>query len=337
MTIIDKIKAFKQKSNLTKHEHLVLGTIEAIDDGILRRDDKMPSINLMIKESGYSRKTIYDAYEELKNRGLIESKMGKGYFVSSDQTTIIRNVALLLFTFQRFQQEFYNAFRKELGDKFRIDVYFHHNNMDVFQSILANIKSRYGYYVIAPIQDKTLVPILEQFDHKRMLIVDRYLPLDQKYSFISQEFEDSIYSKLIDLIPFIKKYKAFIMYFKPNSILPAEILHAFKRFSDKYEVNGIVEEAYPLGSVQKENLYFCVDDNTLWDLLRDASQKEYEIGKDVGVLSLDDHIVKEMIHGGITTISSDFKEMGRKAAKQIKSGTVTREFMSLSLLQRNSL
>ncbi|SNY94860.1 GntR family transcriptional regulator [Flagellimonas pacifica] len=337
MTLIDKIIEFKKKSNLTKHEHLVLGTIEAIDDGVLNRDDKMPSINLMIKESGYSRKTIYDAYEELKKRGLIESKMGKGYFVSSDQTAIIRSVALLLFTFQRFQQEFYNAFRKELGDKFRIDVYFHHNNIDVFKSILANIKSKYGYYVIAPIQNPSLIPLLEQFDHKRMLIVDRYLPLNQKFSFISQEFEDSIYSKLIDLIPDIKKYKAFIMYFKPNSILPVEILHAFKRFSDKYEVHGIIEESYEPGGVEKGNLYFCVDDNTLWDLLRDASQKEYEIGKDVGVLTLDDHIVKEMIHGGLTSISSDFKEMGRKAAKHIKSEGTTREFMSLSLIKRKSL
>lgn len=337
MTLIDKISELKQKNNLTKHEHLVLGTIEAINDGILDREDKMPSINLMIKESGYSRKTIFDAYEELKNRGLIESKMGKGYFVSSDRTNIIRKVALLLFTFQRFQQEFYNAVRKELGDKFHIDVFFHHNNLDVFKSILANIKSNYGFFVISPIQDSSLIPLLEEIDHKRLLLVDRYLPLKQKFSFISQEFEDSVYSKLIDLIPDIKKYDVFVLFFRPNSILPMEILSAFNRFIDKYEVNGVVEEHYGAGQVAKGRLYFCVDDNTLWDVLKDATQKNYKIGEDVGILSQDDHVVKEMIHGGITTISTDFKEMGRKAASHIKSGDTTREFMPLSLIKRNSL
>jgi DNA-binding LacI/PurR family transcriptional regulator len=41
--------------------------------------------------------------------------------------------------------------------------------------------------------------------------------------------------------------------------------------------------------------------------------------KDIGMISYNDSLLKEVIEGGITTISTDFKLMGKQLAEMIKN------------------
>lgn len=337
MSLISKIMTLKENHNLLKHEQLVQGVIEAIDGGVLKRGDQLPSINNMVSELGYARKTIVKAYEELKDRGLVESKKLKGYFIVSEETKVTLKIALLLFALQRFQEEFYNTFRKELGKRFQIDVFFHHNNISIFETILSNIRGKYGKYVIAPIPNPETVSLLGSFSPEKLLIVDRYIKMPDTYSYISQEFAESTYLKLTELVPKIKEYKKFVLFFDTSSAVPIELFKAFKRFITDYGINGETQKKYKEGSVKKGNLYFCLTDTFLWDVLRDCRSKEYSVGRDVGILSHDDHVVKEIIFGGITTISSDFKHMAKMAADHVKSGEKTQIIMPMDLIKRNSL
>ncbi|MFS4466589.1 GntR family transcriptional regulator [Maribacter sp. 2210JD10-5] len=322
---------------LSKHEQLVLGIIEAIDSGVLKTGDQLPSINAMVAEMGFARKTIVKAYEELKERGLVESKKLKGYFIISEETKVTLKIALLLFSFQRFQEEFYNTFRKELGKRFQIDVFFHHNNLSMFESMMTNIMGKYGMYVIAPIQHPSVKVMLKAIAPKKLLVIDRFLSVGKEYSYISQEFEVSTYSKLVELLPSIRKFKKFNLFFLENADYPLGILKAYKRFLEDYKIQGEVLENYDSGMLEKGNLYFFISDTYLWEVLRDARNEEYIVGRDIGILSHDDHTVKELVAGGITTISTDFKEMARKAAKHIKNGETSQIIMPSNLIRRNSL
>ncbi|RKR14554.1 GntR family transcriptional regulator [Maribacter vaceletii] len=337
MSLIAKIKSLQGINSLSKHEQLVNGIIESIDSGIIGIGDKLPSINVMVKELGYARKTIVKAYEELKERGLVESKKLKGYFIISQETKVTLKIALLLFSLQRFQEEFYNAFRKELGKRYQIDVFFHHNNRSVFEGVLNTIRGKYGMYVIAPIPNTTLIPLIKTIDPKKLLIIDRYINLGNGYSYISQEFEESTYNKLVDLLPQISAYKKFILFYRDDADYPIGILNAFNRFCKDYTISGKVEAKYKASSIKKGNLYFFISDTFLWEVLRDAKNNEYMVGKDVGVLSHNDHVVKEIVFGGITTISTDFKEMAREAANHIKLQKTTKIIMPSNLIKRNSL
>lgn len=337
MSLIKKIRKLKKRHHLLKHEQLVQGVIEAIDEGILQRGDQLPSINNMVSELGYARKTIVKAYEELKDRGLVESKKLKGYFIISEETKVTLRIALLLFAFQRFQEEFYNTFRKELGKEFQIDVFFHHNNPSVFETIFSNVRGKYGKYVIAPIQRPEITELLKDIPPEKLLIVDRYLPLGEEYSYISQEFEESTYRRLIELLPEIRKYKRFILLFDEASDAPLEIRNAFDKFVADYELEGEVIQKYNQGSIKRGNLYFFVNDTYIWDTLKDCRNNEYIVGKDVGILSHDDHVVKEIVFGGITTISTNFKHMAKMAADHLKNGEKTQIIMPMALMKRNSL
>ena len=338
MPVVDRILKLKKNNSLSKHEHLVQGVIEAIDDHSLSVGDQLPSINTMVKEIGYARKTIFKAYEELKDRGLIESRKLKGYFLISQETNVTKKLALLLFAFQSFQEEFYNTFREEMGKRFQIDVFFHHNNCTILETILNNIKGKYGMYVIAPIQDRKVIPLLQDIDPEKLLIIDRYLYLGPAYSYIAQEFEEAIYDALIDLLSDIKKYDRFILLINEEADHPPiAIQQAFKRFTNDHNIEGEVKMSYSLGSVEKGNLYFILNDTILWYLLRDCVQKKYTIGKDIGILSQDDNVAKEIVYGGITTISTDFNEMAKLAANHIKFGEKTQLIVPSNLRIRNSL
>lgn len=119
MPLLDRILDLQNSHLLSKHEILVQSVVDAIGDNEFQVGDKLPSINIMVRDVGYARKTIVKAYEELKDRGLVESKNKQGYFVISQETGVVLRVALLLFAFQSFQEDFYNTLREELGKNFK--------------------------------------------------------------------------------------------------------------------------------------------------------------------------------------------------------------------------
>lgn len=335
--LLSFIKKLEEINSLSKHEQLVLGIIEAIDSGHLNVGDQMPSINVMVEKVGFARKTIVKAYEELKDRGLVESKKTKGYFVVSNKTKVFLKIALLMYSFQRFQQEFYNALRQEIGDRVQIDVFFHHNNQEVFETIFANIQGKYGMYVVVPIETKPIKRLLATLSPERLLIVDRFLDLGSDYSYVTQEFEHSTYNTLVQLLPKIKRYKKVILFFREDLDYPEGVLESFERFLTDYDVKGEVLRSYSDEVLKKNYLYLTISDADLWSLLKDCRDNNFRIGNDVGVVSFNDHVVKEIVSGGITTISTDFKKMASLTAKNLKTRSYTQAIVPTKLIDRNSL
>src|ERR1700753_4332010 len=80
--VFEKIKELEEVPSFSKHDRLVQGIINAIDEKLIARDDMLPSVNTMIKELHFSRETIVKGFRELISRGIIESKNRLGYFDS---------------------------------------------------------------------------------------------------------------------------------------------------------------------------------------------------------------------------------------------------------------
>ncbi len=335
--LFEKIHDLQNIISISKHEQIVFGIINAIESGILKVDDKLPSINEMVAEIGYARKTIVKAYTELKERGLVESKNLKGYYIVSIETNVTLKVALVLYAFHSFQEDFYNTVRKELGKRFQIDVFFHHNNLAIFKTIMDNVSRKYGAYIIAPIQDPEVPEILATIPPEKLILVDRHIPMPKNYNYASQEFEQITYEHLVDLAPSIKKYERFILFYKAHTDLPEGILYAFQQFIDDFNIKGEVVTDYKPKILKKKTAYFTISDSNLWQILKDARKLEYRIGRDIGILAHDENIVKEIAFGGITTISTDFELMAKKAAKFVKDGQEIQEVIPTYLRQRNSL
>lgn len=123
--------------------------------------------------------------------------------------------------------------------------------------MITNIKGKYGMYVIAPIQDDAVKPMLQTIAPNKLILVDRYLDLGPEYSFIAQEFENATYSTLVKLLPDIKKYKSMVLFFNSKTdYSPIGIRRAYERFLKDHGIKGSIEENYISGTIKKDTLYF---------------------------------------------------------------------------------
>ncbi|HPR85872.1 MAG TPA: substrate-binding domain-containing protein, partial [Prolixibacteraceae bacterium] len=84
-------------------------------------------------------------------------------------------------------------------------------------------------------------------------------------------------------------------------------------------------------------VYFVPSDRNLVRLVKMAAEKNLQLGKDVGIVSFNDTVLKEVVAGGITTISTDFQLMGQTLARMIQERSAEKIRNHSALIQRNSL
>ena len=61
------------------------------------------------------------------------------------------------------------------------------------------------------------------------------------------------------------------------------------------------------------------------------------LSKDLGIISYNDTLLKEIVEGGITTISTDFKKMGGRLAQMVMQKESIKIENTNNLIIRNSL
>ncbi len=335
--LISQIKKLDKIPDYTKRERIIAGVCNSIEDNYLIKGDSIPSINQLAFELGFARETIVKAYNVLKERGIVQSKQGLGFYISNDDLSTKMTIALVMYGFQTFQQTFYNTLRKSLGANYNIDVFFHHNNIVIYKSILDNIRLKYSTYIVAPIQSDKAAEYLTLFPSRKLLIVDRYQYLRDDVAHITQEFEVSLYEIFEALTTRFNAYKKVVLFFKEETDYPIEIKNTFTEFCSRENIACEIHEEYDIELLQKDVAYFTVGDGDLWNLIKDAKEADYILGKDIGVLSHNDSPVKAIMEGGITTFSTDFDLMARKAAKYLETRNLIKEIIPIKLIMRSTL
>lgn len=336
-TVFEKIRELEDMPAYSKHERFVEGIINAINEKIIGVGDSLPSVNAMIAGLGYARETVIKGYRELQGRGLIESKNRLGYFVADDNTQQSLKVALFMYTIDTFQEQFYRSFRNELGANVHLDVFFHHGNIEVFETMFSLVKNRYGMYVISPIHHPRTKELLNTIPRHKLVMFDRYEPLEGDFNYVVQEFEKSSYAIFEQLSDVIRKFDKMIFYHNPDSLFPPEIVRSFQKFIQKHHIKGKILREYEPGSVEKGVVYYVNENAELWNLLRDCNAKKIKPGKDIGILSHNDEPVKEIVGNGITTYSVSFSNMGRRVTLAVLDREPVQLVLPTELIRRNSL
>jgi DNA-binding LacI/PurR family transcriptional regulator len=88
--------------------------------------------------------------------------------------------------------------------------------------------------------------------------------------------------------------------------------------------------------VNSGELYILVDDKDLVRMIKLCKSKQLVPGKDVGIISYNDSPFKEIIEGGITTISTDFNQMGQSVIEMIFDNKTRHLENPSKLIHRNS-
>jgi hypothetical protein len=170
---------------------------------------------------------------------------------------------------------------------------------------------------------------------EKVYILDQMHDELANYSAVYQNFESDMYSNLTIGITSLKKYNKLILLFQNKQ--PLGMLNGFMKFCKdskfEYEILHSLEESVP----KKGEVYIIPDDRNLIVIMKKIKEEALLLGKNIGIISYNDTLLKEILEGGITTISTDFKKMGEQLAKMILSNEQHQIENCNSFIVRNSL
>ena len=330
------IIVLKKNSGTPKYKQIV-GAIEAaIVKGLLKKGDKLPSLNAIKDAHSLSRDTVLNAFNELKNRGVIHSIVGKGYYVSNENVTIKQKIFLLFDELNSFKEDLYNSFLKKLGDNIQVDIFFHHFNDAIFNKLINDNIGDYNYYVVMPANFQNTQEIIQNLPKEKVYILDQIHPDLEAYPAIFQNFEKDVFEGLSLGLSSIRHYQKLVLLFS-EEVQPKGILIGFEAFcaqhTFEYEIISTIENRV----LEHGEIYVVLEDRNLIRIIKKISETQLVLAQDIGIISYNDTILKEVVANGITTISTDFNFMGERLAEMILNNEQVKVENPSSLILRKSI
>ncbi len=320
-------------SEVPKYQQIINAINNSIAENVLHQGDLLPSVNFICKTHQLSRDTVFKAYTILKEQNVIESVPNKGYFVANET----RKVLLLLDTFKAYKEVLYHSFIENLPNNFITDVQFHHYNIDNFKTIINNSLGKYYKYIVMGFNNKEVPEVLLKIKQDKLLLIDWNIHSKEHNNYVFQDFGESFYDSLDEALVSLKKYKKVIFIYPEFTDHPKETLIYFKKFIRKNDLNGDVILDSNSFKIERNVAYISVSDRMLGKFLEQCKKKNLEPGVDVGFLSYNETPMKKFIYKGISVISTDFKELGSKAALFVSNNKPMQHIVSTKLILRESL
>jgi DNA-binding transcriptional regulator YhcF (GntR family) len=197
-----------ENSRKPKYVQLVDSVTQNISLGNFEIDEKMPSINMLSEEFYLSRDTVEKAYNILKERKIITSVRGKGFYIARTSLISKTNILFLVNKLSSYKLQIYNAFNHSIGANTHTDLQIYHCDQSLFLNLLEKNKGAYDYYIVmshfksdafkhisAP--DK-VVEAINKIPKEKLIMLDNLNnKIDRKIVKIYQDYENDIYNALI--------------------------------------------------------------------------------------------------------------------------------------------
>ncbi len=338
-----------ENSRVPKYQQIVDSVIENISKGNFNIDEKIPSINRFSEEFYLSRDTVEKAYSILKERNIITSIRGKGFYISRTKLISKVNILFLINKLSNYKLRTYNHFIDAIGANSHTDLHVYHCDETLFLNLIDKNKSAYDYFIIMPhfktddlkhvsFTDKAL-KALEKIPQQKLIILDNIKPeMSGALGEVYQDFENDIYGALNEGLTKIKKYQKIILVYPEKAVYPypRRILHGFRKFCVEHNLDfEIIDKVYQDMILKKGDLFITIEEADLVNLVKQVREDEYILGSDIGIISYNDTPLKDLL--GITVISTDFKVMGETAAQIILNKKKLKLKAPFNLIERDSL
>lgn len=320
----------QQSSKVTQLADLIS---QAISMREFLEGDSLPSINELSRRCGVSRDTVFKAFSDLRERGIIDSTPRKGYFVTGQVT----NVLLLLDQYTPFKETLYNSFAKHLPVNYKVDLLFHQYNERLFSTIVRESVGKYNKYVVMNFDNERFSASLNKISPARLLLLDFGKFEKERYSYVCQDFDESFYGALQRLDDRFSSYRKFVFLFPSSLKHPQSSKDYFFRFCQDYNLSGSVEEDIENLKVEKDTAYLAIKQQDVVKVVKQGRLAGLKCGKDFGLLAYNDIPSYEVIDEGITALTIDWQQMGNEVARFVLDNAVVQKYLPTEVRLRNSL
>lgn len=331
-----KIITIDTTSGIPKYKQIVLSIEIAIAENRLKKNDKLPSVNKISLEFSLSRDTVLLAYDELKKRGIIYAILGKGYYVKSVEFSFEQRIFLLFDELNSFKEDIYNSFLETMNNSAQVDIFFHHFNINMFRKLINEANGNYSKYIIMPTNLIGASALIKTLPNQDVYILDQTNSDLKDYPSIHQNFVKDIYEAMLKGKYLIDKYQKLILLF-PGFREPVGMKIGFEKFCADFDIKNEVINGFEDREIQKGAVYIIPNDRDLVRVIEKAKLQRLNLGIDFGIISYNETPLKKVVENGITTISTDFIEMGKILAQMILSGKKEQIENKSELIIRKSL
>lgn len=325
-----------------KYQQLADSVISGIQNKRFKKGDVLPSINEFSNYLEISRDTVEKAYRFLKNREIISSTPGKGYFIAINEIKKGVKIAFLLNKLSEHKKIVYDSFAQKIGECAALDLFVYNSDISYLKSLLANLTKSYDYYVIFPHfregSDKAADIINKYIPSGKLLLLSKFIPdIEGEFPAVYENYEADINISLNNALVYLKKYKILKLVFPDHSDYPKAIIKGFYRFCQENKIQHILVSNLRAEKIEAGTCYINIAEKDLVVLIEKINKKNLLVGKDVGLISYNETPLKKYILNGITTISTDFNFMGKAAAQLIMNKSKEHIEVPFHLIIRDSI
>jgi len=338
--IISLIKV-DEYSFTSKYLQIANSIIREIKNENIQLGDNLPSINELSIELDIARDTVERGYKHLKTLGIIDSIPRRGYYIKSTEFQNPLKIFLLFNKLSEHKKKIYDSFFYALAEQAVIDFYIYNNDFLLFKNLLINRRNDYTHYVIIPHfleGGENAHEIINTIPKEQLLLLDKIIPnVEGEFAAAYENFEQDIYTALTKALDQLSKYHTIKIIFPDNSYYPPEILKGFKNFCQDNAFSHKIISDIANEPINDGEVFINVMEKDLISLVEKILMLNLKVGEQVGIISYNEIPIKKIILNGITTISSDFDQMGKMAAELILSNSKEHVEVPFKLTLRASL
>lgn len=328
-------------SSTPKYKQLTNAVLSGIEAGKLKKGSLLPSINELSFSLEMSRDTAEKGYRNLRKLGVVDSVPGKGYFIVNTDFSRKLKVCLLFNKLSTHKKIIYDAFTTAIGDRAAIDFYIYNNDFAFFKKMITSKIDDYTHFVIIPHfleGGENAHEIINTIPKEKLIMLDKLLPgITGNFAAAYENFAQDIYAALEQALDRLSTYNTLKIIFPKNSYFPQEILKGFYRFCQQYAFDHKVLHNIKDEEINPGEVYINLMEDDLVALIDRLILLKLQIGKEVGIISYNETPLKRFILDGITTISTDFHQLGTQAAAFVLNGKTEKIEVPFYLNLRKSL
>ena len=345
-TVMERSFVINTTVGIPVYKQIISQIEQKIISGEFAPGYQLPSMNELAAELDVSKETIKKSYTILRDKGVVEPRQGKGFYVKGIEEERPLRILLLFDKLSSYKQVLFQSFIDKIGVGAEVTIRIHNQNLDVLEFFIDEDVDRFDFYVVTPhfplesASQKRMLKLLKRIPNRKLILVDRNLPdLAGNYGAVYQDFSSDISHALAEGLDKLKQFSKLNVLIMPNSLYSAEIKQAIGRFCGD---NGIDLE-YHLGVsediVRVNEVYLILNsqhDAGILTFCQIAKQRGLVIGEDISLISYNDSPINELILNGLTSVSTDFRQMGELVAQMILDNTLSKVKCDFHLARRST-
>mgnify|MGYP002691217781 FL=1 len=226
-----------------------------------------------------------------------------------------------------YKQVLFSSFSSTIGTRGEITIRLHNQQIDLLEYYIDENLDQFDYYVVTPhfpLDESTqrrAVKALMRIPNRKLILLDRCLDsLPGNYGVVYQDFTNDVYEGLMQALKKLRKQNRLNIITEASSLYYTFIREGAERFCSDHGIPCEFYQAVTPDIVRPQEVYLILNgqlDTELIDLARAAKEKKLKAGRDIGFISYNESPINEIVLNGLTTISTDFRQMGSVAARMI--------------------